>query len=145
MPYRWATVNVVAKGVQCFSSFGHDGPGLVMSRSVMSPDLYLGLAHTANVSLPRISMATCNAQDSDSSSESGSESSVASLADSWEQQAAQSVNSYTVSLRRELDVLTSEANRQHSFVNRRQAFVSDYDWQNADAPSVINTEEALDL
>lgn len=79
-------------------------------------------------------MATWNADDTDSPSDSDSESSVRSSADPWGQRQPQLVNNYRVSLRRELDVSTSEANRQRAFLNRRQAFLSDYDWQDADGP-----------
>ena len=90
-------------------------------------------------------MTTWNAGDADSCSDSDAESSVHSSADPWGQRQAQSVNNYRVSLRRELDVSTSQANRQLAFLNRRQAFLREYDWQDADGPSVINTEEARDL
>lgn len=106
----------------------------VTSRHVRSAALFLALPHSANVSLARVVMATWNADDTDSPSDSDSESSVCSSADPWGQRQPQLVNNYRVSLRRELDVSTSEANRQRAFLNRRQAFLSDYDWQDADGP-----------
>ena len=107
--------------------------------------MLVALADAGNVSLARVVMATCNAADSDASSSSDGESSVCSSADAWEQRHAWSVNEYAVSLRRELDVSRSQANRQCAFENRRQAFLREYDWAGADAASLINTQEARDL
>ena len=107
--------------------------------------MFLAQPHGANVSLARVVMATWNAGDADFPSDSDGESSVHSSADPWGQGQAQSVKNYRVSLPRELDVSTSEANCQHAFLNRSQAFLSEYEWQDADAPSVINTKEARDL
>lgn len=90
-------------------------------------------------------MATWNTGEGLSSSDSEDESSVTSSADAWAQRQAQTVNAYSVSLRRELDVSNSQANRQRAFVNRREAFLREYDWQSADGPSLINTPEASDL
>ena len=103
------------------------------------------LPHAANVYLVRIVMSTWNAAEGESSSDSDGESSLTSSADAWGQRQAQSVNNYHVSLRRELDVSASQANHQRAFVNRRKAFLNEYEWQHADGASVITTDEACDL
>ena len=90
-------------------------------------------------------MASMDGSESTCSSGSDSECSLQASADPWEACQAQSVNEYRVSLRRELDVSTSQANCECSFVNRPKAFLREYDMEDADSPSIINTEEARDL
>ena len=107
--------------------------------------LLLALPDTAYVYLATVVMSTWNAAEGDSSSDSDGKSCLTSSANAWGQWQAQSVNNYTVSLRQELDVSASQANRQCAFVNRHEAFLNEYDWQHADGPSLINTEEARNL
>jgi len=63
----------------------------------------------------------------------------------WEDRQAGQVNALEVSLRREQQAARSEASRLQSLENRWQRFVEEYEWADQDAPSVIQTAEALDL
>ena len=103
------------------------------------------LAHGGNLSLATVVMASMYDSDTEDSSESDAASCLQTSADAWLARQAQSVNHHSVSLRRELDVSSSQANRQTAFLNRQQAFLTEYDIQYAQSPSIINTEEVRDL
>ena len=68
--------------------------------------------------------------DSDSTCSSDIESEDASIY-AWEARGAQAVNSYRVTFRRELDISQSQAYRQRAFVTRREAFLHEYDLDDA--------------
>ena len=84
-----------------------------------------------------------SSSDTDCSSDSDSLDNVPR--DPWRRRHACTVNHYPVSLRREQDVSRSNAGRQRSLQNRRQQFLREYDFEDADDQSIINTQEAHDL
>lgn len=65
--------------------------------------------------------------------------------DFWDQRTTCAVNLYPVTLRREQEVQRSQAGRHRALENRRQHFLDEYDLDEADGPSLIDTSEARDL
>ena len=63
----------------------------------------------------------------------------------WEDRQAGQVNALEVSLHREQQAVRSEASCLQSLENRRRRFVEEYEWEDQDAPLVIQTAETLDL
>ena len=90
-------------------------------------------------------MASLDTSDTESTSGSDAESSSGGNTDPWESRDAQSINDHSVTLRRELDVSRSQANRERAFINRRKTLLGQYDLEDARAPSIVNTNEARDL
>ena len=64
--------------------------------------------------------------------------------DLWEDRQAGQVNTLEVSLQREQQAVCSQASRLQSLENRCQRFL-EYQWEDQDAPSIIQTPEGLDL
>lgn len=65
--------------------------------------------------------------------------------DFWDQRTTCAVNLYPVTLRREQEVQRSQAGRHRALENRRQHFLDEYDLDEADGLSLIDTSEARDL
>ena len=107
--------------------------------------LFLVLADVGNLWLAIAVMASLDSNDTESTSGSDSESSSGANTDPWESWDAQSINNQSVTLRRELDVSRSQANRERAFVNLRETFLRQFHLEDARAPSIVNTEEARDL
>ena len=55
------------------------------------------------------------------------------------------INNHNITLRREQRNSRSQLNRERAFVARRDSFLRQYDLDDADGPSVINTLEETDL
>lgn len=65
--------------------------------------------------------------------------------DLWEDRQAGQVNTLEVSLQREQQAVHSQASRLQSLKNCHQRFLEEYQWEDQDAPSIIQPPEALDL
>ena len=96
-------------------------------------------------SLPMASSSSSDSSSSDTDCSSDSDSLDNVPRDPWRRIHACTVNHYPVSLRREQDVSRSNASRQRSLQNRRQQFLHEYDFEDADDQSIIDTQEAHDL
>ena len=64
---------------------------------------------------------------------------------SWADRGARPVNHYPVSLQREQELSRSAAGRRAAFHRRRDEFLSEYELEEDDEESIINTPEALAL
>ena len=90
-------------------------------------------------------METSCTSDTNSISGNDSDSSEEQSVDSWHLRHAVPINNHNITLRREQRNSRSQLNRERAFVARRDSFLRQYDLDDADGPSVINTLEETDL
>ena len=97
------------------------------------------------ICLPIVIMETSCSSDTTSTSDGESDSNEEQTVNPWNLRLAVPINDYNVTLQKEQQNRTSQMNRECAFIARRDNFLRQYDLDDADGPSVINTQEATDL